>query len=312
MAAEATLAIIVVNYGSSALLEHNLVTTARAVPEAAVYVVDNRTTADEARIVGELAEREGWIALPQSENLGFGGGVNRGVEAARADGRTRFLLLNPDASIGGSATHLLLEQVDVDDKVVAAPLVEDGAGRVWSAGHVLDLQDGATHGRAWAERHPEADVRRWLTGAALMVNEAAWAAVDGFDEDYFLYWEDVDFSLRVEDAGGRLVLVEQAKAVHDEGGTQGIGDPDVHAKSPLYYYYNIRNRMLLAQKLFDPQTLRRWDSSSVTAAREVLLRGGRRQLLRPWRPLSAVWRGWRDGRRIARTTTRRSSPESRR
>lgn len=133
-----------------------------------------------------------------------------------------------------------------------------------------------------------------------MINDAAWTSVDGFDEEYFLYWEDVDFSLRIEDAGGRLVLVEQAKAVHDEGGTQGIGDPDMHAKSPLYYYYNIRNRMLLAQKLFDRETVRRWDAGSVSAAREVLLRGGRRQLLRPWRPLRAVWRGWRDGRRIAR------------
>lgn len=297
---ESTLAIIVVNYGSSALLDRNLVATSRALPDAAVYVVDNRTTAEEARLVGELAEREGWIALPQRGNLGFGGGVNRGVEAARADGRTRYLLLNPDASIGAESTHLLLEEVDVADSVVAAPLVEDGAGRVWSAGHVLDLHDGATHGRAWAERHPDADTRRWLTGAALMINDAAWTSVDGFDEEYFLYWEDVDFSLRIEDAGGRLVLVEQAKAVHDEGGTQGIGDPDMHAKSPLYYYYNIRNRMLLAQKLFDRETVRRWDAGSVSAAREVLLRGGRRQLLRPWRPLRAVWRGWRDGRRIAR------------
>lgn len=300
MADESSLAIIVVNYGSSALLERNLVGASRALPDAAVYVVDNRSSAEEARIVGELAVREGWIPLLQSENLGFGAGVNRGVEAARADGRTRYLLINPDATIDADATHLLLESVDVDEKVVAAPLVEDGAGRVWSAGHVLDLDDGATHGRSWAQKHPDARVRRWLTGAALMINDEAWTAVGGFDEDYFLYWEDVDFSLRVEDAGGRLLLVEEAKAVHDEGGTQGIGDPEIHAKSPLYYYYNIRNRMLLAQKLFDADTVRRWDASSWRAAREVLLRGGRRQLLKPWRPVGAAWRGWRDGRRLAR------------
>lgn len=300
MADESALAIIVVNYGSSALLERNLVAASRDLPAAGVYVVDNRSTADEARTIQALAEREGWVALLQTENLGFGAGVNRGVVAARADGRTRHLLINPDASIDAAAVHLLLDSVDVDEKVVAAPLIEDGAGRIWSAGHVLDLDDGATHGRAWAERHPHARVRRWLTGAALMINDAAWIAVGGFDEDYFLYWEDVDFSLRVEDAGGRLLLVEDAKAVHDEGGTQGIGDPDMHAKSPLYYYYNVRNRMLLAHKLLDADTVHRWDASSRTAAREVLLRGGRRQLLRPWRPVSAVWRGWRDGRRIAR------------
>src|SRR4051794_23559850 len=66
---ESTLAIIVVNYGSSALLERNLVATARGLPDAAVYVVDNRTTAEEARFVGELAESEGWFSLLQTENL---------------------------------------------------------------------------------------------------------------------------------------------------------------------------------------------------------------------------------------------------
>lgn len=301
MAAESALAIVVVNYASSGLLERNLVGAARALPDAAVYVVDNRSTDEEAARVRALAEREGWIPLLQTGNRGFGVGVNRGVEAARRDGRSRFLLINPDATIDAESVRLLLDAVDGDAIVVAAPLVEDGAGRVWSAGHVLDLDDGSTHGGAWAQRHPDACVRRWLTGAALMITEAAWVATGGFDEDYFLYWEDVDFSLRVEDAGGELTLIEQAKAVHDEGGTQGIGDPDVHAKSPLYYYYNIRNRMLLAHKLLDPQTVRRWDASSAAAAREVLLRGGRRQLLRPVRPLRAVWRGWRDGRRIARS-----------
>lgn len=300
MPAESVLSIVVVNYGSSELLEHNLVPTSRALPDAAVFVVDNRSSAEEAHRVDALARREGWTALLQDDNLGFGRGVNVGVEAARAGGRTRHLLINPDATIDAASVRLLLEAVDVVEKAVAAPLVVDGAGRVWSAGHVLDLADGSTHGRNWALSHPEASVRRWLTGAALMINDAAWTAVGGFDEDYFLYWEDVDFSLRVEDAGGRLLLVEEAKAVHDEGGTQGIGDPDVHAKSPLYYRYNVRNRMLLAAKLLDRETVRRWDAGSWTAAREILLRGGRRQLLRPWRPLRAVWTGVREGRRIAR------------
>ncbi|PCE16306.1 hypothetical protein AUC47_00165 [Microbacterium sp. SZ1] len=304
MVADAALAIVVVNYGSSDLLERNLVPVSDALPSAAVFVVDNRSSDAEAARVSRLAARQGWTALLQQDNTGFGVGVNRGVEAARSNGRTRFLLINPDATIDASSTQRLLDAVDGAAPVVAAPVIEDGAGRTWSAGHVLDLRDGSTHGRAWARRNPDAPVRRWLTGAVLMINDAAWSAVGGFDEDYFLYWEDVDFSMRVEDAGGALVLVEDARAVHDEGGTQGIGDPDVHAKSPVYYYYNVRNRMLLALKLLDPEVVTRWDTASVPAAREVLLRGGRRQLLRPWRPLRAVWRGWRDGRRIARRSLR--------
>lgn len=295
-----SLVVVVVNYGSSELLERNLVGTAAALPGAQIVVVDNRTTEQESRRVTALAEREGWVALLQPGNRGFGAGVNIGVEAARERGRTRYLLLNPDAAVDASSVALLLDAVAGDAPAIAAPRVLDGAGRVWSAGSVLDLEDGATHGAAWAARNPRARVRRWLTAAVLMVNDAAWQATGGFDEDYFLYWEDVDFSLRVEDAGGALHVVDEATAVHDEGGTQGVGDPAVHAKSPTYYYYNVRNRMLLATKLLDAHAVRRWDESSTAAAREILLRGGRRQLLRPWRAIPPVWRGHRDGRLIAR------------
>lgn len=301
MHAELGLSIIVVNYASSALLRQNLAQMSDAVPEAAVFVVDNRTTDAERGRVQELADLHGWTVLAQTENLGFGGGVNRGVEAARAQGRTRHLLVNPDATIDAASIRRMLEAVAGDVPAIAAPVVADGAGRPWSAGHVLDLADGATHGRRWAEAHPDATIRPWLTAAVLLVNDAAWEATGGFDEDYFLYWEDVDFSLRVTAAGGRLILVDDATAVHDEGGTQGIGDPDIQAKSPIYYYYNIRNRMLLAKKLLDAETVRRWERTSMQAAREIILRGGKRQLLRPWRPVRAAWRGWRDGRRIARS-----------
>ncbi|MFS2242883.1 glycosyltransferase [Microbacterium sp. OR16] len=296
----ASLSVIVVNYGSSALLEQNLVATAAALPGAEVIVVDNRTTAQEADLVTALAEREGWRALLQAENLGFGAGVNAGVEAARAGGRTRHLLLNPDARIDASSVSLLLNAVVGDAPAIAAPTVLDGAGRVWSAGSALDLSDGSTHGAAWIARNPHAPMRRWLTAAVLMVNEAAWARTRGFDEDYFLYWEDVDFSLRVEDAGGALRLVAEATAVHDEGGTHGGGDASEPAKSPTYYYFNIRNRMLLAAKLLDADAVRRWDACATAAAWQILLRGGRRQLMRPWRAIPPAWRGRRDGRRIAR------------
>ncbi len=222
----------------------------------------------------------------------------------------------------GSATIYTADPtLDLDDDGLldAVGLDFDGDGRLDDAladldgdglaDHaVLDLDDGATHGAVWAAKNPDARVRRWLTAAVLMVNESAWEETGGFDEDYFLYWEDVDFALRVDDAGGALRLVETATAVHDEGGTQGGGDPSVRAKSSAYYYHNVRNRMLIAAKLFDDETVRRWNGRSLTAAREILLRGGRRQLLKPWRALPPVWRGLRDSRRVARVHLRRTEP----
>lgn len=301
MSPESSLSIIVVNYASSQLLERNLVKVGEAAPDAEVLVVDNHTTDAERRRVRALAEEHGWTVLVQSENLGFGGGVNRGVIAARERGRTRHLLLNPDASIDGASVRLLLDAVAADVPTIAAPVVTDGAGRVWSAGHVLDLADGATHGPRWVAAHPEAKTRPWLTAAVLMINDAAWEITDGFDEEYFLYWEDVDFSRRVVSAGGSLALVEEARAVHDEGGTQRAEPETSRAKSEGYYYYNIRNRMLYAVRHLDDAAVQRWRRSIPRTAREVILRGGRRQLIQSAAPIRAYLRGVREARRIARS-----------
>jgi hypothetical protein len=108
----------------------------------------------------------------------------------------------------------------------------------------------------------------------------------------------VDFSRRVIAAGGSLHVVDEATAVHDEGGTQGRAVAE-RAKSEAYYYYNIRNRLLFAVKHLDDEGIRRWRRGAWLSAREVLLRGGRHQFLRPWVPLRAAYRGVRDGMRAS-------------
>jgi len=113
--------------------------------------------------------------------------------------------------------------------------------------------------------------------------------VGGFDEPYFLYWEDVDLSVRVERAGGRLVVRTDLEVVHDAGGTQG--EQHGRAKSDTYYSFNCRNRLLFATRHLDRGDLLRWIAATPAVSREILLRGGRRQLLHSPRPLLAAVRG---------------------
>ncbi len=68
--------------------------------------------------------------------------------------------------------------------------------------------------------------------------------VGGYDESYFLYWEDVDFSVRASHVGAHLQVLTDVTAIHDEGGTQETTKG--RAKSLLYYRYNTRNRLLFA------------------------------------------------------------------
>nr|WP_269779365.1 glycosyltransferase [Propioniciclava soli] len=107
-------------------------------------------------------------------------------------------------------------------------------------------------------------------------------------EDYFLYWEDVDFSRRAADAGFSLVLRSDLEVVHDEGGTHGV-QPS-RAKSPLYYFYNTRNRLLFGARVA-PAARLTFLAATPAESRRIFLRGGRRQLLTQPAGLASALRG---------------------
>lgn len=295
---QGSLGVIVVNYGSSALLVENLVPLGRALPEAHIVVVDNLTSAAERSTVVALAETEGWsVELPDS-NTGFGVGVNLGAARALRDGARQLLILNPDATIEANAARELVARASAAPLTLLCPRIVRPDGSTWFDGADLHLVDG----RLRNPRHrPAEGWEPWLTGACLMASSELWELVGGFDDDYFLYWEDVDLSHRVLLAGGDVLVCDDIVATHAEGGTQGEGHASAGlAKSDTYYYFTIRNRLLFAGKHLDDEGLARWLGNARAVAWETLLQGGRRQFLTSLSPLFAARRALRDGRRLAR------------
>ncbi len=300
------LAVVVVNYGSSALLRRNLVPLGRT--GLPVVVVDNLSTSVERQAVTELARHEGWELVLRPDNGGFGAGVNAGVAAARARGCTTFLFLNPDAVVPRAVVDRLTERSLADPLAMLSPRIVDSDGRVWFAGSRLRLRDGRTGRRVTDPSAPDS-VREWLTGACLVVHSELFDRLGGFDDAYFLYWEDVDLSYRAQLVGGRTVLCEDLVAVHDEGGTQHRRG---EAKSDLYYYWNCRNRLAFAARHLGRRAMLGWLLRTPAVSREILLQGGRRQLLRSSRPLWAAVRGSLHGARLVlRAAFRRTAPGGR-
>lgn len=272
------LGVVVVNYGSHRLIESNLGALANGLSDFVAVVVDNFTTSEEASAIAQTCKRSGWVLVANETNVGFGAAMNIGLDAACNLGADILLMINPDASISSQGVEELVRLVRADSTIMVSPTILRPDGETWFGGGSVLVAQGLTTTRAGSDSTAP---NGWLTGACLAVQTSLWSKIGGFDEDYFLYWEDVDLSWRCVAAGGALVVASDILATHTVGGTQSsLG------KSSLYVFYNCRNRLVFASKHLNSRDQKRWLWVSGRYARSVILRGGRKNFVR--RPLRLV------------------------
>jgi N-acetylglucosaminyl-diphospho-decaprenol L-rhamnosyltransferase len=274
--------IVVVNFGSCDLIAENLGGIDwPGQSQPTVVVVDNYSSVDERRAIERLAVERSWMLVRTAANLGFAAGMNRGVARAIELGCSHVLLLNPDVRIGPRAiSRLFAFGVDHPNTLVS-PRLDHPDGSTWFSVGQLDLRTGLTRSRIDAKQEGPG---RWLTGACLVVDRDSWALLGGFDERFFLYWEDIDLSQRFLGLGGTLVVLDDVAAVHSVGGTQGAG-----GRSAVYAFYMCRNRLLFAVARLPMGYRLRWLLHAPRyAVRAVLPEGRRAALRRPALALAAL------------------------
>jgi GT2 family glycosyltransferase len=278
--------IVVVNFAAADLLRETLAPLGRA--HAEIVVVDNFSNNTERDKITALAAEQGWQLVAMADNRGFGPGVNAGVTRAQELGCHCYLLLNPDVASTPEVVEQLRLASIASPLALISPRLIDCDGTVSFVGASLDLMTGRT---SRAERASQGRPRcvSWITATCLAVHQELWQRTGGMAEDYFMYWEDVDFSLRSVKVGGTLLVRDDLTVMHDQGGTQGPRRG--RAKSSLYYFYNARNRMLFATRHFGRRGLWSWWWRTPKISWEILLRGGRRQLLHSPRLALATARG---------------------
>lgn len=264
-AADGRVAIVVVNYGSHELLAANLAwaTPGGPNPPGPVVIVDNPRSAEDTAAIAALAARQGWDLVRCPSNDGFGSGVNRGAERAWELGCVGMIVVNPDVALASSDADALREEVVRVPETLTAPLVLGPDGRPWGRLGRVDVRAGRLRGAG------DAAGPTWVSGACFGIHRDLWDRLGGFDEDYVMYWEDVDLSVRCQEAGGAVVVREDVVVTHDVGGTQEASG----GKSSLYYYYNCRNRLVFAAKHLTGRELLRWIVLTPADARRVANRG---------------------------------------
>lgn len=119
------ISVVIVTYNSAAVIEQCLSVLASA-PALDIVVVDNNSIDDTIIRVSEVSPRA--RVIRSEENLGFAGGVNRGVSEARGE---HVLLLNPDAVVDAESVFALSRILDADDSIgIAAPLLDKPGERL--------------------------------------------------------------------------------------------------------------------------------------------------------------------------------------
>lgn len=285
-------AIVVVNYGSAKLIASNM----SSLPPADVILVDNLKSVRDREDARVLAADRGWHLVEPEGNLGFGGGVNAGVRAAAELGHDAVILLNPDAQLDISAVGAITVALQADPMALISPTILDSRGHPYYRGYAVVLSSGRMT-RVDDVRFPPEGTKAWISGACMAFTVALYEKVGGYDDSYFLYWEDVDFSVRATHVGAHLRVLRDVTAIHDEGGTQEATKG--RAKSLLYYRYNTRNRLLFAVRHLPTGALVSWVLRTPRMSYLILLQGGRRQLLQSLKPLWAVTRGALEGLALA-------------
>lgn len=280
-------AVVVVNYGAIEMIEQNF----RSLDDGCtrrIIIVDNFSSSAERSHVNQTCERNGWLPVLLERNEGFAGGVNAGLAVARQLDADVYLVINPDATINDSTVDALACHVRSHPDTLVAPRIVRPDGSTWSTGAALDLRTGRIRSRTGIRDLSSWEIG-WLSGACLAFSKQLRGLVGGLTEAYFLYWEDVDFSVRVQRAGGFLAVREDLTVTHAEGGTQGRRG--TARLSDRYYFYNCRNRLIFAARHIPRSHAWRWVVTTPKQSWAILLRGGRRQLAASPRPLAAAVAG---------------------
>jgi N-acetylglucosaminyl-diphospho-decaprenol L-rhamnosyltransferase len=215
------LAIQIVNYRTRRYLERCVETVVSDLEGSGVRYEINLLDNASGEDLDDLARRwSGCRAFTAPSNLGFGGGHN--LLAAKTNA-PYLLILNPDVElVRPNSIERLLTLAAGDARVAAVGpklVLLDGRpqpydhGRLYGLRAQVALQGGHSYWRATDVRQRVA----WVSGAAMVLDRAAFAGVGGFDERLFLYKEDEDLCLRLREAG-RLVIYEPAVTVCHHGG----------------------------------------------------------------------------------------------
>lgn len=208
-----------------------------------IVVVDNGSTdGSGSRIDEEFDEVE---VLYNDTNRGFGGGMNEGIERSLEFGAEYIWLLNNDVVVrDDDVLNELISTVETEDDVgVVSPLVSQPDGNPWFVrGYVDERSRDCGH----CDIDDPADVpileNDYIPTCCVLFSASVFESVGKFDEQFFIYYDDVELCIRMRSSGYRLLTDTTCRVVHEGSATTQRGG------NTVFPYYMSRNWWQLTRK----------------------------------------------------------------
>lgn len=242
---------IVVNYGG---LEDTLRCAQSLLSSAygrhVVVVVDNGSPADDAsRISAAFGDRVHVIS--SARNLGYGGGANLGLRWAVEEGAAYAWVLNNDTIVDPACIGRLVDAMAANpgfailSPQITAPIGPEAPHGIWYSGGRVLLERAETRHSIGRIEGTAVVETEYIVGCAMFIRCAALAETGFFWEPLFLFWEDVELSLRMRAGGWRLGVVPNAGVRHEIHGT---------VPSRTLDFYHFRNALIVVRRFASRRT----------------------------------------------------------
>jgi hypothetical protein len=261
-------------------------------------MVDNASSDGSADGIAESFPDLPIEIIRNTENLGFARACNQG---ARAGGEPYLLFLNPDAEIFDQSVSRPLQYMEAEENadvgICGVQLVgESGTvsrtcarfpklGRLTAQALGLNKISGMKHlgmaMKSWDHGHTA--VVDQVMGSFFLIRRQLFESLGGFDERYFVYFEEVDLSFRAKCAGFKSMYLTEAKAYHAGGGTS-------HQVKAMRLFYSLRSRLLYGFKHFP--LWQAWVLTGVTMIIEPVSRFCFCALNRDWQGIHNTAKGY--------------------
>lgn len=264
---QAKIAISIVNFRTEQLTIECLESLAperTMLPNLSVWVCDNGSGADAVPRLEAAVEDSAWRdwvrIISSATNRGFAAGNNLVLREILRDEDVEFvMLLNSDTVVQHGAIARLVETMTstTDLGVLSAQMTwPDGTPQTVEFTDInptAEFLRAANVGRlsrlfgrqaAPLAVVPGRNRRTWLALAGVLIRRSALDQIGLLDEGYFMYFEDLEFSRRVSDAGWALGVCDSARIVHFIGGSSHIQDAVDRGERRPRFYYESRSRYL--------------------------------------------------------------------